>query len=797
MLNILKHIIGALVVISFSVCNMTLYAQQIKGLVIGEDGHNIIGAQVSIVNLNNESKLWEGTTDSLGLFISPSIEIIDSLRLSVWHYDYLLHSRLLKNTDNDKEIKVILELNKYDIENVVVAGKRSAMSFQKGDIVVTVAMMKNFERLTTAQLMNRIPGLSVDGGGQVTLYGKPAVIYINNTKQVISAEAIIKYIESLPAKALDNIRLISIPSSKYGRAEAVVEINLDSKMVDGLFSNTSVYGNMMGGRFGSIGVREFFMLKKRNTTFNTMLNYDNIGGMSRFSDSLHLSVPNIIISSPAKSESRTNAIRSSSNLTIELKDSSTLDFNLFVYYDQSKTRKNWNYTETERTTLQYLSDQVGSDDLYSITAKYTTNKNRSGLWSIYYSGMFGSMNNNGDYYQQSGAEVSRGYLTTNNYMRGQQHGLTFDGLNNLLQNKLQLKYGVYIGANILSDDTRNYDFGATSIQNSNRYQTTEFELRAYASAEYNFSQNTGLSIDLSFDHSGSKYINSNANSGENHTTLRHNDFIPRISYWYRASNYRLNLRLMTFNNKPNFNYLLAGQRYVNNYLYTVGNPDLKNQITYTLQVGQTFWDIVTVNLYAGVIKDNISPYYAVDANKQLYQSYANVSDKFYATANITLPFEFFGKKLYGSINALFQKGIFYNINPILGTNSSNLHQFVIVYSGNIYYDITKRLTIQTSVSGSNKRVSTFQSEVGAGFSFSPAISYTFLKDESLTVEIQANSFLGEINDQQNYWNFVGNSYTTYNYSIPRYELKLSYRFNKGKEVKRQDNIGDFSRMLKQ
>ncbi|MEG0163063.1 MAG: outer membrane beta-barrel protein, partial [Mucinivorans sp.] len=474
-----------------------------------------------------------------------------------------------------------------------------------------------------------------------------------------------------------------------------------------------------------------------------------------------------------------------------------LDFNFFIYYDQSKTQKDWIYIETHKTALQYESDQVGSDDMYSITARYATNKEKDNSWSIYYSGMYGSVKDNGDYYKSDGVGVFEGYLATNNYMRGQQHSLTFDGLSNFLQNKLQLKYGVYLGANILSDDTRNRDFGATSIQNSNHYQTTEFELRAYASAEYNFNQNTGLSIDLSFDHSGSKYKNSSSISGDNHATLTYSNFIPRVTYWYRASNYRLNLRLMTINNKPNFNYLLAGQRYVNNYLYTVGNPNLKNQITYTLQVGQTFWDLLTVNLYAGVIKDNIMPYYAMDANKQLYQSYANASDKFYATANITLPFAFFDKKLYGSINALFQKGIFYNIDPVLGINTPNVHQFVIVYNGNIYYDITQRLTVQARVSGSNRRVSTLQSRVSAGFSFSPAISYTFLKDESLTVELQANSFLGEIHDQQNFWNFVGNSYTTYNYSMPQYELKISYRLNRGKEIRRQDNIGDFGRMLKQ
>lgn len=132
----------------------------------------------------------------------------------------------------------------------------------------------------------------------------------------------------------------------------------------------------------------------------------------------------------------------------------------------------------------------------------------------------------------------------------------------------------------------------------------------------------------------------------------------------------------------------------------------------------------------------------------------------------------------------------------MGINSPNVHQFLIMYSGNAYYDVTKRLTIQASISGSNRRLYTIQSELSASLNFSPAISYTFLKDESLTVELQANNFLGDINNQQTFCNFAGNSYYTYNNAIPRYEFKLSYRFNRGKEIQRSNNMGDFSRMLK-
>lgn len=791
-----KALFSTAIVILFCAGSATADAQQLKGVVADERGTPIRGAQVSISELENETVLWQGTTDSLGVFTSSAIETMDSLRLSVWHYDYLPHVRWVSDIDRKAQINTVLELTNCDIEEVVIAGKRSAMSFQKGDVVVQVAKMKNFERLTTTQLMNRIPGLVVENG-QVTLYGQPAEIYINNTKQIVSAEATLKYIESLPAKALDKIRLISMPSGKYGKAAAVVEITMDSKMADGLSSHTSVYGNMMGDRFGSAGVSEFFMYKKGAVTFNTMLNYDHIGGMSRFSDSLYLSVPNISISSPTTSESRTNAIRSSSNLTLELKNSSTLDLNLFIYYDQSKTRKDWSYNQTQQIPQPYLAHQRGVEDLYSITARYATNKEKAHSWSLYYSGLYGSVKDDGDYYQQDDIGAYTGYLTTDNYMRGGQHSLTFDGLSNLLSSKLQLKYGAHIGASHLSDDTRNCDFGGASVPNNNHYQTTELELRAYAGAEYNLNPKSGLSVDLSFEHSTADYKNANSRLGDNHARLTHSDFIPRMAYWYRAGDYRLNVRLMTFNNKPNFNHMLAGQRYVNNYLYTVGNPNLKNQVTYTFQAGQTFWDWVTLNLYVGVVKDNISPYYALDANQQLYQSYANASDKFYATANITVPFAFFDKKLYGSLSAHVQKGIYYNINPILGINSSAVHQFVFIYSGNLYCDITKRLTVQASVSGSNRRVNSLQSEVEAGFSFSPAVSYTFLKDERLTVEVQAHGFLGAVHDQQSFWSFVGNTYNTYSYAIPRCGLKLSYRFNKGKEIQRRDNKGNFDRLLKE
>lgn len=775
------------------------YSQTIKetvkdkptgGIVLDQNNEPIAGALLNIFNLQSNIQLWDGISDVNGLFEFPPLDLNDSISLIVYSNGYEAFTMLLKKSN--ARLKVVLKESAIELNEVLIVGDAPPVKFEKGELIVDVKRIKNHDRLSTSQLINRIPGLSV-ADNQVRLYSQTATVYINGVQQAISSDALMKYLESLPAEALSNIKLIPLPSSKYGTAQAVIDIILDTEMADGLYSNSSLSGSILGSDFGGAAIEEFFMFKKKNVIFNTSIGYENNTNWGKSVNQYYLDIPQIHINSPTQIDGRTGFIRSSSNLTLLMKNKSMLDFNVFIFYGQSDKDRNWSYTENAHPTRNYLGDTNGSDDMYSLTAKYSTNDKKAHSFQVYYSGMYGTIKTNSDYYSQDTADKPDKYLSTDYKMRGQQHNLTADGMSSFCNKKLQLEYGVQLDMGILKDNTFDNDYNTSNLQNRSQFNATELNSRGYVRAKYNISDNNGLSIDLGYINTIYNYKNVIENT-DHKERLVYNDFIPRLTYWYRAKNYRLSLRFWTYYQKPQYTDLLPGKRYINNYMYTKGNPALKNRRAYSLQVMQQFWEFLDINIYSGVVKNNIKGYYGIDENNTVYSSRENVADELYLNANIVIPFKLFKGKLYGSLESTIYNSKFFNLNPKLELDVNAQYDFHVNYGANIFYDITERLSLNSIFSGRTKAMG-FQVILPPSFLFAAGASYAFLKDKNLVFEFTASNFLGRVHDVESVAQFAGNSLEQYIYRQPRYSFKLSYRFGKGKkDIERRDNTGDFSRM---
>ncbi|MEG0518851.1 MAG: outer membrane beta-barrel protein [Bacteroidales bacterium] len=767
---------------------ITAKYQSINGLVVNQQNEPIGDVLLNLINLKTNTQLWEGISDVSGAFKLPPLELTDSISLTAYSYTYELFTMLL--TKNNTTLKVVLKESSIKLNEVFVVADARPVKFEKGELIVDVRKIKNYDRLSTSQLMNRIPGLSV-ADNRVRLYGQMATVYINGVQQAISSDALMKYLESLPAEALANIKLIPLPSSKYGTAQAVIDITLDKNMTDGIYSNTSISSSILGDKFGGATIEEFFMFKKKNVIFNTGLEYNNSTIWTKSLNEYYLDMSKIQINSPTQIDGRKGFIRSSSNLTLLIKNKNMLDFNVFIYYDQSKKDHHWSYTENANPVKNYLGNINGNDDMYSFTAKYSTNDQEAHSFQIYYSGMYGSIKTNSDYYLQDPGNSFYKYLFTDYKMHGQQHNLSADGVSNFRNKKLQLEYGVQFDMGILKDNNNDYDGSSSLLQNSSRFKATELNARAYVRTKYNISDHQGLSLDIGYVNT---LLNYNNHIGDSEERLVYHDLVPRFIYWYRTQNYRLSLRFWTYYEKPQYAYLLPGERYINNYMYTKGNPNLKNKRAYSLQVMQQFWEFLDINIYSGIVKNHIKGYYGTDENNTVYNSYENVADELYLNANIVIPFQLLNRKLYGSVQSTIYNSKFFNLNPKLELTVNHQYDFNVNYGANIFYDITDRLSLNSALSGRTKAKG-FQVILSPTFLFSAGASYVFLKEKNLVFEFTASNFLGHVHDVENRIQFAGNNLEQYNYRQPRYSFKLSYRFGKGKkDIERRDNAGDFSRM---
>ena len=72
-----------------------------------------------------------------------------------------------------------------------------------------------------------LPGVNVDNGGSISVNGQKGVmVSIDGRKSVLSGEALMLYLKSLPASGVDRIEILSPPTAKNDASSATTTINL-------------------------------------------------------------------------------------------------------------------------------------------------------------------------------------------------------------------------------------------------------------------------------------------------------------------------------------------------------------------------------------------------------------------------------------------------------------------------------------------------------------------------------------------------------------------------------------------
>lgn len=785
-------LISALVIMSFSLVANT---QERKFTIVNKKGTPVDSAQILLVDRTVGEIIWQCLSDDNGSFsLATSWDINDSLYINVLKIDYSPFVSKLSHLSPDNTI--ILDSITYELEEAVVTGQAPVRLFDKGDIIVDVKQMKNADRLNADQALRRIPGVTLRDEG-IQLYGTNAEVYINGIRQSIGADAVIRYLHSLPAHAIESIRLIPMPSNKYGKARAVIDINLKTSMPDGLSSQSQLSGGMLGLMPGNFGVNEFLMLKKGRVTFNTLLSYDNYNQWAEKSDSSYFVIPERYITADNYNYGRLGAITSSSNLTVDLSNRQTLDVNIFIYWDHEHNSSRWNDIEgtsstNARTEQAYRSSTRGNDDMYSLSAKYSTSQEKQHSFSASYSGMYGSLKDRGNYYsEQDETGIWQGYLSTDYAMRGHQHFLQADAVSKFGEH-WELDYGVRSSLGFLTDDTYNRDFETGESIGRSNFKGHEIITGAYARIKYNITENHGLSLDAGYDHTWFRYMD-----GSSSFDRQYGDFMPKFTYWLNIKNYNLSVNAYTYIQRPHYTYLLPGMRYINDYLYSIGNPAIDNQKQYIAIINQTFFGFLGLNFVYARSYGAIEKFYGYDAEmNSVYTKYANLYNYDMYKIQLNCPYVFLNEKIYGNLFLHYEYVNAFNINSEAECGD-NAAWHVVKADLSFYYDITDRLTLNIIASYHNPWKNRIQLNTDRHqFSIDGGLSYAFLKNKNLILDLNIASISPVWEEINSTYAFAGNTFNTFSKKLTSATLSIRYNFSLGQNIKYRDNRGNFERMMK-
>ena len=148
----------------------------------------------------------------------------------------------LNNVSYSKEIAAIqLIVESKALQGVTVTATRPFIEQKIDRMVVNVDASPSNAGATALEVLEKSPGITVDNDGNISLKGKQGVIVMMDGKPTyLSAADLANILRNMPASGLDQIEIMTNPSSKYDASGNSGIINIKTKKSKTKGSNGSI-----------------------------------------------------------------------------------------------------------------------------------------------------------------------------------------------------------------------------------------------------------------------------------------------------------------------------------------------------------------------------------------------------------------------------------------------------------------------------------------------------------------------------------------------------------------------------
>jgi len=218
-------------------------------------------------------------TDAVGAFEFGTALEKYRIKVVAAGYEELISDVLIKG--QPVELKLAAQVK--EIQGVTVSSQRRMIEVKTDKTVLNVEASPSNIGTNALEVLEKAPGITVDKDGNISMQGKSGVMILIDGKPTYMSNAdVANYLKSLSSAQLDQIELITQPSAKYDASGNAGIINIRTKTNKlfglngslGLGYSQGVYAR--GNANGTIGYRKgkwntFANLSyNRNRTFNDM-----------------------------------------------------------------------------------------------------------------------------------------------------------------------------------------------------------------------------------------------------------------------------------------------------------------------------------------------------------------------------------------------------------------------------------------------------------------------------------------------------------------------------------------------
>ena len=214
-------------------------------------------ATVAILDASN--KPINGTVcDGDGKFvISKAPKGIFNLIISfVGYANKKMPIRILEKGAETNLGTIILSPSVKMLHEVVVEGQKTLVEEKVDRTIYNAEQDATTKGGDATDVLKRVPMLTVDVDGNVSLRGSTSVkVLINNKPSTISASSVADALKQIPADMIKTVEVITSPSSKYDAegSAGIINIVLKKNSLNGKFFNSDVTAGSRGSNIGANG----------------------------------------------------------------------------------------------------------------------------------------------------------------------------------------------------------------------------------------------------------------------------------------------------------------------------------------------------------------------------------------------------------------------------------------------------------------------------------------------------------------------------------------------------------------
>ena len=214
----------------------------ITGLVLDENKKGVDLALIAIFNATDSSIVKTVFTDIDGSFLISSISP-GGYFLRIKSTGFIEGSKVIKVSDTYNMDAITLTVDENVLDKVTVDGSIPFVVRKIDRIVITPDALIASTGSNALEILEQVPGVTVDQNGQILLKGRTGVaVYINDKPSYLSGSELDNYLRSLPAGSIKNIEVIENPPAKYEAAgnAGIININIKQSAIKGLYGSGSV-----------------------------------------------------------------------------------------------------------------------------------------------------------------------------------------------------------------------------------------------------------------------------------------------------------------------------------------------------------------------------------------------------------------------------------------------------------------------------------------------------------------------------------------------------------------------------